>query len=56
MEHGSPNLNEGKHWSEMDLFDLKNSLAIGTGGRVREKIAELEASPGAQDDGSPDKR
>jgi hypothetical protein len=26
MQYGSPNLNEGKPWSEMDLFNLKNSL------------------------------
>jgi hypothetical protein len=25
MQYGEPNLNEGKQWSEMDLFDLKNS-------------------------------
>jgi hypothetical protein len=23
-------LNDGKPWSEMDLFDLRNSLAYGT--------------------------
>jgi hypothetical protein len=27
MQYGRPNLNEGKDWSEMDLFDLRNSLA-----------------------------
>ncbi len=30
MHYGEPNLNEGKDWSEMDLFDLKNSLARNT--------------------------
>jgi hypothetical protein len=54
MQFGEPNLNEGKPWSEMDLFDLKNGPAQGTPiseiadflcrneGEVREKIAELE--------------
>ena len=27
MRYGELNLNEGKPWSEMGLFDLKNSLA-----------------------------
>jgi len=47
-------LNSGKKWSEMDLFDLANSVRVGTAiediarflcrswGEVREKIAELE--------------
>jgi hypothetical protein len=51
--YGEPNLNEGKPWSEMDLADLKNSLAYGRSVKdiadflcrsedeVREKIAEL---------------
>jgi hypothetical protein len=59
MQYGEPNLNEGKPWSEMDLLDLKNSLAHGTSicdiadflcrseKEVREKIAELEAQQGA---------
>jgi hypothetical protein len=58
MHYGEPNLNEGKDWSEMDLFDLKNSLARNTPvaeiadflcrsePEVREKIAELEAASG----------
>jgi hypothetical protein len=29
MKYGRPNLNEGKEWSEMDLVDLRNSLALG---------------------------
>jgi hypothetical protein len=29
MQYGRPNLNEGKPWSEMDLVDLRNSLAFG---------------------------
>jgi hypothetical protein len=56
MQYGEPNLNEGKAWSEMDLFDLKNSLepthpslrsptsCAGARKRVREKIAELQGS------------
>lgn len=48
-----PNLNEGNPWSEMDLFDLKNSHSRGntieeiaeflcrSEQEVREKIAEL---------------
>jgi hypothetical protein len=68
MQYGVPNLNEGKDWSEMDLVDLRNSLAYGRSlediadflcrseDEVREKIAELEKSAGAQDDGGPDKR
>jgi hypothetical protein len=55
MQYGEPNLNEGKAWSEMDLFDLENSLARNTPvaeiadflcrseQEVREKIAELES-------------
>jgi len=47
-------LNSGKAWSEMDLFDLANSIRVKTaveeiarflcrsGREVREKIAELE--------------
>jgi hypothetical protein len=30
MHYGEPNLNESKDWSEMDLFDLKNSIARNT--------------------------
>jgi hypothetical protein len=53
MPDREPNLNEGKAWSEMDLFDLRNSLALGRSvayiadflcrgeEEVREKIAEL---------------
>jgi hypothetical protein len=64
MEHVSPNLNEGKPWSEMDLTDLKNAIAFGRSvadiadflcrseDEVREKIAELEKSAGAQHDDS----
>ena len=49
-------VNDGKPWSEMDLFDLKNSLAQGTlveeiadflcrsEQEVCQKIAELERS------------
>jgi hypothetical protein len=56
MQYGEPNLNEGQPWSEMDLVDLKNSLAFGRSvediadflcrseQEVREKIAELETS------------
>jgi hypothetical protein len=29
-ENGFRTLNDGKPWSEMDLFDLRNSLAYGT--------------------------
>jgi hypothetical protein len=58
MQYGKPNLNEGKRWSEMDLFDLKNSLASNTSveeiadflcrseKEVREKIADLQKSVG----------
>jgi hypothetical protein len=58
MRYDEPNLNEGKPWSEMDLFDLKNSLARGTPvaeiadflcrseKEVREKIAELQKTVG----------
>jgi hypothetical protein len=58
MQYGKPNLNEGKRWSEMDLFDLKNSLASNTPveeiadflcrseKEVREKIADLQKSVG----------
>jgi hypothetical protein len=69
MQYGKPNLNEGKSWSEMDLTDLKNARAFGRSvadiadflcrseDEVREKIAELEKSAGAQhDDGGRDKR
>ena len=54
MQYGEPNLNEDKLWSEMDLADLKNCLALNTPvpeiadflrrseREVREKIAELE--------------
>ena len=56
MQYGKPNLNEGKPWSDMDLVDLRNSLALGSSvayiaeflcrceNEVREKIAELELS------------
>jgi len=56
MRYGEPNPNEGKPWSEMDLFDLKNCLeciqpAVEIAAflcrseqEVREKIAELESS------------
>ena len=49
-------LNSGKEWSEMDLFDLANSVRVGTAieeiamflcrsrREVREKIAELDRS------------
>jgi hypothetical protein len=52
----------------MDLTDLENALAFGRSVKdiadflcrreheVREKIAELEKSAGAQHDGGPDKR
>jgi hypothetical protein len=30
MQYGRPNLNEGKDWSEMDLFDLKDGAEQGT--------------------------
>jgi hypothetical protein len=30
MMADKPNLNEGKPWSEMDLFDLKGSIAQNT--------------------------
>ena len=33
-------LNDGKPWSEMDLFDLRNSLAYG------QSIEEVEVSVG----------
>ena len=54
MQYGEPNLNEGKPWSEMDLVDLRNSLAHGNSvaeiaeflcrseREVQEKIAELK--------------
>jgi hypothetical protein len=53
MRSREPNLNEGKPWSEMDLVDLRNSLALGRSvdyiadflcrseKEVREKIVEL---------------
>jgi hypothetical protein len=53
-----PNLNTGTPWSEMDLFDLRNSLEQGdapekvadllcrTVSEVREKMAELELVAG----------
>jgi hypothetical protein len=56
MQYGKPNLNEGKPWSDMDLVDLRNSLAQGSSvayiaeflcrseDEVREKIAELGTS------------
>jgi hypothetical protein len=56
MKYGKPNLNEGKPWSEMDLVDLRNSLALGRSvayiadflcrseDEVRDKIAELDAA------------
>ena len=56
MMANEPNLNEGKPWSEMDLVDLRNSLALGRSveyiadflcrsvEEVRKKIAELEGS------------
>ena len=49
-----PDLNTGKDWSEMDLFDLANSVRLGdpveeiagflcrSRREVRDKIAELE--------------
>jgi hypothetical protein len=49
-----PDLNTGKPWSEMDLFDLANSVRLGdpveeiagfmcrSRREVRDKIAELE--------------
>jgi hypothetical protein len=58
MQYGKPNLNEGKPWSEMDLVDLRNSLALGSSvayiadflcrseGEVHEKIAELQRTMG----------
>jgi hypothetical protein len=58
MQHGKPNLNEGKQWSEMDLVDLRNSLALGSSvayiadflcrseEEVREKIADLQKTVG----------
>jgi hypothetical protein len=58
MRYGEPNLNEGKDWSEMDLFDLKNSIARNTPvaeiadflcrgeQEVREKIADLQKTVG----------
>jgi hypothetical protein len=51
-----PDLNTGKEWSEMDLFDLANSVRLNnpieeiasflcrSQREVREKIAELERS------------
>jgi hypothetical protein len=51
-----PDLNAGKEWSEMDLFDLANSVRLKnlieeiamflcrSQREVREKIAELEQS------------
>jgi hypothetical protein len=54
MQYSKPNLNEGKPWLEMDLVDLRNSLAHGRSvaeiaeflcrseREVHEKIAELE--------------
>jgi hypothetical protein len=56
MQYGKPNLNEGKPWSDMDLVDLRNSLAMDSSvayiadflcrseKEVREKIAELKAA------------
>ena len=53
MQSNRPNINEGKPWSEMDLVDLRNSVAHGTPvaeiadflrrseREVQEKIAEL---------------
>jgi len=49
-----PDLNTGEPWSEMDLFDLANSIRLGdpveeiatflcrSRREIREKIAELE--------------
>jgi hypothetical protein len=54
-----PNLNTGTPWSEMDLFDLRNSLKQGdapekvadflcrTLSEVREKMAELGLHAGS---------
>jgi hypothetical protein len=54
MQYGGPNFNEGKSWSEMDLVDLRNSLAHGrtvaeiaeflcrSEREVQEKVAELK--------------
>jgi len=56
MQSNRPNINEGKPWSEMDLVDLRNSVAHGTPvaeipdflrrseREVQEKIAELGLS------------
>jgi hypothetical protein len=53
-------LNSGKEWSEMDLFDLANSIRLKnpieeiaqflcrSGREVREKTAELERSGGTR--------
>jgi hypothetical protein len=38
MQYGEPNLNEGKPWSEMDLFDLKDCIARDT------PVAEIATS------------
>jgi hypothetical protein len=58
MQYGEPNLNEGKPWSEMDLFDLKDCIARDTPvaeiadflcrseKEVREKIADLQKTGG----------
>jgi hypothetical protein len=52
----TPDLNTGKPWSEMDLFDLANSVRLGdpideiagflcrSRREVRDKIAELKQS------------
>jgi len=54
MQKSEPNHNEGKPWSEMDLVDLRHSLAHGgsvaeiaaflcrSEREVNEKIAELK--------------
>jgi hypothetical protein len=51
-----PDLNTGKPWSDMDLFDLANSIRLGdpieeiavflcqSRREIRDKIAELEQS------------
>jgi hypothetical protein len=58
MRPSKPNLNDGKPWSEMDLLDLRNSMALGNSvayvaeflcrseDEVREKIAELQKTVG----------
>jgi hypothetical protein len=40
-------VNDGKAWSEMDLFDLRNSLAYG---RSIEEVAEFLCRSGIVDE------